>query len=95
MPRAVRLSRTYRAVPATFTFCVPPVPLVTVAAVDQDVPSVDVWTVNALPYAASHTSVTWSSVAVWPRSTWKVCGSAGRLAQRVAALPSTAFRAGV
>jgi hypothetical protein len=46
-------------------------------------------------YAASQTRITWSIVAVVPRSTWSHCGSLNWLDHRVPALPSTALAAGV
>ena len=70
-------------------------PLVTVAAVAQVVPLVDVWTRNALPYAPSHRSVTLQTLCDEPRSTCHHCASANVLDQRVPRLPSTAALAGV
>jgi hypothetical protein len=58
-------------------------------------PSFDVWTENALPDAVSQLSTTVSIVAVAPRSTWIHCGSLNALDQRVPALPSVAYEAGV
>src|SRR5256885_17215661 len=55
------------------------------------VPSGDVWSWNALPYAASQLSTTWLMACVPPRSTWIHCGSLNPLDQRVPVFPSTAF----
>src|SRR3712207_6229818 len=59
----------------------------------QVVPLVEVSMRYALPYAASHVSLTRDTVTVLPRSTWIHCGSANWLDQRVEALPSTALAA--
>src|SRR6266849_11063112 len=61
----------------------------------QFVPSAEVWTWNAVAYAASQFSVTWQMACDEPRSTWSHCGSENALDQRVPVLPSTALAAGV
>src|SRR3954454_12937598 len=61
----------------------------------QFVPSAEVWTENARAYAVSQFSVTWSMVAVAPRSTRSHWGSLNALDHRVPGLPSVAAAAGV
>src|SRR5689334_22441704 len=75
--------------------CTPPVPVVVEYTVDQVDPSADVWSWNALPYAASQFSTTWLSEWVEPRSTCSHCGSLNALDQRDPVLPSVAFAAAV
>src|SRR3712207_1008411 len=78
------------------------VPNVTVAgaatAVDQVTPSVEVWIKYPVANASSQVSVTPASCTVAPRSTASQLSarprSATATAQRVVALPSTAFEAG-
>src|SRR6266849_10345581 len=60
----------------------------------QFVPSAEVWTWNAVAYAASQFSVTWQMACDEPRSTSSHCGSENALDQRVPVLPSTAAEAG-
>jgi hypothetical protein len=93
--RAVPFIRTYRPLPVTGSVWVPPVPVVVLKMVVQADPSGETWIWNDRAYAASHTSVTWSMAAVWPRSTRIHCGSLNWLDQRVPVLPSTAAVAGV
>src|SRR6266568_5001327 len=60
----------------------------------QLVPSVDVWTWNAVAYAASQVKTTLLMAWVAPRSTCSHCGSLKALDQRVVRFPSTALDAG-
>src|SRR6266481_4342031 len=86
--------RTYRPVPVTLRVCVPPVPVVVEKIEVQFVPSGEVWTWNAVAYAASHCSTTCVIEALAPRSTCSHCGSENALDQRVPVFPSTAFDGG-
>ncbi len=60
MPRAVPTSCTYRPVPVMSYTSVPPVPAPSVTTVVQVWASDETWSVNAAPYAASHSRATWS-----------------------------------
>jgi hypothetical protein len=84
----------YRALADTLKVWVPPVPVVVEKIVVQVELSFEVWIWNALPYAASHTSVTWQIDETDPRSTSSHCGSENALDHRVLVLPSVAFDAG-
>src|SRR5215470_18339775 len=74
--------------------CVPPVPVVVLKMVVQDVALAETWIWYAVAYAASHCSTTWQTLTVEPRSTWIHCGSLNADDQRVPVLPSTAAEAG-
>src|SRR2546430_6427769 len=93
VPRLVPLTRTNRPVPERLVrSSVAPLPVVVEKIDCHVVPSVDVSTVYALPYAASQFRLTWVMVKVSPRSTRIHCGSTpSLLAQRVVAFPSTAL----
>ncbi len=93
--RVVPYIRTYRPVPLTVSVWVPPVPVVVLAMVVQAEASGETWIWNAVAYAVSQASTTWSIVAVAPRSTWIHWGSLNWLDQRVPGLPSVAVPAAV
>ena len=95
MPRTVPYMRTYRPVPETVRFWMPPVPVVVEKIGVQVTASGEVCIWNALPYAASQFSVTLQMFWLDPRSTCSHCGSLKALDQRVPVLPSNAAEAGV
>src|SRR2546421_8315899 len=72
----------------------PPAPVVVVKNVLQFAPSLDVWSWNARPKAASQFNTTRLMECTAPRSTWIHCGSLNPLDHRVPVLPSTALPAG-
>src|SRR3954464_7351306 len=53
VPRAVPYMRMYRPEPFTLSVCTPPVPVVVLEMLVQDVPSAETWIWNDRPYAAS------------------------------------------
>jgi hypothetical protein len=95
MPRFVPYIRTYRPLPDTVRSSVPPSPVVVEYTGVHVASSSETSIRYAFPYAASHSSLTWLSVDLVPRSTEIHCGSLpSLLAQRVFVFPSTAFDAG-
>jgi hypothetical protein len=89
--RAVPFIRTYRPVPETARVWMPPAPVVVEKiVVNGPVGAPATWIWNDRANAASQLSVTWSIVAVAPRSTCSHCGSENALDHRLPALPSTA-----